>query len=228
MDLNDLRGSRRRAAFPAAALGCLTALGCLAAQATEENAPAQSGLAPLQFELTPYIGYRLGGSLQLTDSDTHVNVDKHISYALAFDVSLNPSEQYELFYSRQSTTLSGPSLAPSDMRVEYLHVGGNVLLADSKWLLPYLVGSVGATRFTPDSPLSRDSTHFSASLGAGLRIPFNHHFSVRMEARGFATVVDSGTSVFCASNQTGGICRIQARGSSFFQGDLLFGAAYTF
>ncbi|MDB6107489.1 MAG: hypothetical protein JWO52_7488 [Gammaproteobacteria bacterium] len=86
----------------------------------------------------------------------------------------------------------------------------------------------GATRFTPDSRFGHDSTYFSASFGGGFRIPVNPHFFLRLEARGFATILNSTTAVFCRSDQSGGVCRIHGSGSSFLQGDLLAGVAYTF
>ena len=209
-------------------LACAAELECVAAAATEGDVPEQSTQQPLTFEVTPYLGYRFGGSFKLIDTGTQADVNSHVSYALALDLSTNEATQYELFYSRQSTTISGQSLAPSDMTVEYLHIGGTVLLENSQHFLPYLIGGVGVTRFSPDSPLGHNSTYFSASLGAGLRIPFNPHFSLRLEARGFATILNSNGSIFCRSDQSGGVCRIHERGSSFIQGDLLAGVAYTF
>ena len=209
-------------------LACAAELQCVAVAASERDAPEQATQQPLTFEVTPYLGYRFGGSFKLVDTGTQADVGSHVSYALALDLSTNEATQYELFYSRQSTTISGQSLAQSDMTVEYLHVGGTLLLEDWQHFLPYLIGSVGATRFSPSSPLGRNSTDFSASLGAGLRIPFNPHFSLRLEARGFATLLNSNGAIFCRSDQSGGVCRIHERGSSFLQGDLLAGLAYTF
>ncbi|MDB6011541.1 MAG: hypothetical protein JWL65_3791 [Gammaproteobacteria bacterium] len=226
--MNHKGRSRAWPAFSAAMLACAAELECVAAVATEGDVPEQSTQQPLTFEVTPYLGYRVGGTFKLIDTGTQADVNSHVSYALALDLSTNEATQYELFYSRQSTTISGQSLAPSDMTIEYLHVGGTLLLENSQHFLPYLIGSAGVTRFSPDSPLGRNSTYFSASLGAGLRIPFNPHFSLRLEARGFATILNANGSIFCRSDQSGGVCRIHERGSSFIQGDLLAGVAYTF
>ena len=56
----------------------------------------------------------------------------------------------------------------------------------------------------------------------------NQHLSFRFEARGYFTLLSSSTAVFCSSSQTGGLCTIQARGSSFLQADILAGVSYTF
>ena len=44
-----------------------------------------------------------------------------------------------------------------------------------------------------------DDTRFSFSLGAGLKVPVTPRFGIRLEARGFLTLVDSDSAMFCAS-----------------------------
>lgn len=196
-----------------------------AAGATESDQGEQQ---PLTYGITPFAGYRVGGTFNFTDTDTHADVRDHLSYGLALDLSTDQSSQYELFYSRQSTTLRGPSLAPADITIQYLQIGGTVPLADWRRLQPYLVATVGATRFSADAPSGVDSTHFSASLGTGLRVPLNSHLSLRLEARGFATFLNTNTNIFCRSNQAGGLCLVHGSGSAFFQGEALVGLNYIF
>ncbi len=212
-------------ALAAGVLGCVTAATSPAAQAEPDT---QSAGAPLRFEVTPYAGYRFGGAFKLIDSDTHADVADHASLALALDVSADDSTQYELFYSRQSTSIGAQTLPASDMIIEYVHIGGTVLLDAAPRLQPYLIGSVGATRFDPNAAIARHRTYFSASIGGGLRVPFSRHFSLRLEVRGFATLLNANTAVFCRSDESGGLCRIHGQGSSFVQADLLVGAAYAF
>ena len=204
-------------------MGCLLAMASFAATATEPDEVAQQSLT---YGLTPFAGYSVGG--KFTDTDTHADVRDHLSYGLALDLSTDQLSQYELFYSRQSTTLHGPSLTPADITIQYLHIGGSVPLADWPRSQPYLVATVGATRFSPDGPSSSDSTHFAASLGTGLRIPLNSHLALRLEARGFATFLRTNTTLFCRSNQAGGLCLLHGSGSAFFQGEALAGLNYTF
>jgi len=219
--------SRRRRALWAAALGLVTGLGCLAVPAAEPDIEEGQAL-PLKYSVMPFGGYRFGGRFAIGDTNTHVDTRNHLAYGAAFDVATDESTQYELFYSRQSTTLHGSSLAPSDITVQYLHIGGSIPLADSPRFEPYLVATIGATRLSPDSPTGIDRTYFSASLGTGVKIPFSTHLALHLEARGFATFFGSNTSILCRSDQSGGLCQIQGRGSAFFQGDALAGLAYTF
>jgi len=219
------RRSRRRAGLAAAALGLVTTVGALTAAATESDDEAGP---QLKYSITPFAGYRFGGRLTLGDTNSHLNALNHMSYGVVLDLATDTQTQYELLYSRQSTSLSAPSPTPPNTIIEYLHVGGTVDIGESPRLQPYFIGTLGATRFSPDSPLGNDRIYFSASLGAGLRVPFNTHLALRLEARGFATFFSSNTAVFCRSDQAGGVCLIRGSGSTFFQGDALAGLSFTF
>jgi hypothetical protein len=217
--------SRRPAGLSAAALGLVTTLASLTATATESDDEAAP---PLKYSMSPFAGYRFGGRLTLADTNTALDARNHMSYGVALDVATDTETQYELFYSRQSTSLSAPSPTPSNTVIEYLHVGGTVNIGESPRFQPYFIGTLGATRFSPDSPAGNDRIYFSGSLGGGLRVPLNSHLALRLEARGFATFFSSHTAVFCRSGQAGGVCLIHGSGSTFFQGDALAGLSYTF
>jgi hypothetical protein len=59
-------------------------------------------------------------------------------------------------------------------------------------------------------------------------VPVTDRFNFRLEARGFVTLVDTDSAIFCASGSFGGVCSIRARGSTFTQFELLAGAAFAF
>jgi hypothetical protein len=114
------------------------------------------------------------------------------------------------------------------MTVQYIHVGGTVLLTDEKGLSPYIAGGIGATVFEPGGSPGGSSARFSASLAMGLRWSFNQRFAVRVEARAFGTLMNPETQLFCRSDQAGASCLVQSRGSGFFQGQALAGAVFAF
>ena len=180
------------------------------------------------FEVAPFIGYQLGGNFRDLDTGQHYSLDGHAAFALALDAPADLSSQYELFYSRQSTQLKGPGLAPLGVVVEYLHVGGTIPLDDSTRARPYLAGGLGVTRFTADDPTAREDTVFSFSLALGLRAPLTRHLSVRVEGRGLLSFMDSSSAVFCHSGQAGAACHLTAQGSGQFQFAALAGLAYSF
>ncbi len=179
------------------------------------------------YELTPFVGYRMGGDFDIANSSQHANLDDHGSFALAFDLRRDEVSQYELLYARQESRLEKNSpLAPLDVNVEYLHLGGTLDVDGQMPLKPYILGSLGITRFTLQS--GTDDTRFSMSLGAGLRVPVTPRFGLRLEARGFLTLIDTRSAIFCASGSFGGVCSIRARGSTFTQFELMAGAAFAF
>ena len=187
-------------------------------------------LAPetVQLSATPFIGYRVGGNFELTDTGQSVRVDDHASAALALDLRAADQTQYELFYGRQSSTLSGTGFTPTSVKIEYLHVGGLVSLDETEHFKPYFGGGLGVTRLTPDSAAGSDETRFSISLALGLRVPLSPHFALRFEGRGFLTPVNTDSAFFCSSSAGGALCELHATGSVFFQFDFLAGATYTF
>jgi opacity protein-like surface antigen len=225
----------RRAAVAVAVAALMTA----PAMADEEGA---SGAPPwagqerqLLFETGAFGALAVGGRFKLTDSGANgtgtgssVSLADHGAFALTADLRADEGTQYELFYSREATGLRGNSATPrTDVTVEYLHLGGTVLLDDEQRIKPYMAGGLGISRFTPGQEGSTD-TRFSVSLGLGLRWPVTRHFSVRIEGRGFLTLVNPDTAVFCRSDQNGLLCRIHGNGQTFIQGEFLAGAAFAF
>jgi opacity protein-like surface antigen len=202
--------------------------GAVGAQADERRETETDARSRLYlYEVTPFVGYRLNGDFDLANSSQQANLNDHGSFALALDLRRDESSQYELLYSREETRLEQNSpLAPLDVNVEYLHVGGTLAVNDELPVLPYIVGTLGLTRLTLQS--GTDDTRFSFSLGAGLKVPVTPRFGLRLEARGFLTLVDSDSAVFCASGSFGGVCSIRAKGSTFTQFELMAGAAFSF
>ncbi len=183
---------------------------------------------PQQFEVAPFFGYRVGGGFKLNDTGQHIALADHDSLAVALDWRADPETQYELFYSRESTSLRGAGFAPVGTVIEYLQLGGTVALDYMNAVKPYFGGGLGVARLSPDLAVGHEDTRFSLSLSLGLRAPLSSHLALRLEARGFLTPVNTGTAVFCRSDQGDALCRVHVRGSSFIQGDFLAGLAFTF
>jgi opacity protein-like surface antigen len=181
-----------------------------------------------QFSISPFVGYRVGGDFRLSDTGQHISLDDHAAFAIAVDARAGEGSEYELFYSRQSTALRGNGFTPVDTVVEYLHIGGTLALADAGPIEPYLGGGLGITRLSPGLAPGSSDTRFSVSLALGLRAPLTQHLSLRLEARGYFTPLDTDTGLFCRSDQGGALCQVRGRGSALFQGDFLAGATYSF
>jgi opacity protein-like surface antigen len=209
--------------------GVLKGLWPVAALLAGSTAVEQAyGDEPPQFSISPFVGYRVGGDFRLSDTGQLISLDDHAAFALAVDARADEGREYEFFYSRQSTALRGNGFAPVGTVVEYLHIGGTLALADEGWIRPYFGGGLGVTRLSPGLAPGTDDTRFSVSLALGLRAPLTQHFSLRLEARGYITPLNTDTALFCRSDQGGALCQVRVRGSALFQGDFLAGATYAF
>jgi hypothetical protein len=186
------------------------------------------GDEPPQFSISPFVGYRVGGDFRLSDTGQLISLDDHAAFALAVDARADEGSEYEFFYSRQSTALRGNGFSPVGTVVEYLHIGGTLALADEGPIKPYFGGGLGVTRLSPGLAPGSIDTQFSVSLALGLRAPLTQHLSLRLEARGYITPLNTDTALFCRSEQGGALCQIRGRGSALFQGDFLAGATYAF
>jgi hypothetical protein len=207
----------------------LAAFVTLAVSSTAVLAPAHAQESDAtrrgaRFEIAPYIGYRGGGSFKREDSDDSANVDGHGSVALAFNLVLDEEMRYHVFYSRQETHLE----SSEPLNIEYLQIGGTVTPEPTFDLLPYVIGSMGVTRFSPHAAGASDETRFSICVGGGLRVPTRSRLELLLEARAFLTFVSASSSVFCSSTAAGGVCALSGHGSAFWQYELLAGASFAF
>ncbi len=220
-----------RCRAPLCAFLVTAAFACTVAAAQNEYDEYEDEWNPI-IEIAPFAGYRMGGNFEVTDIDQDIDLDDASSYALALDFPIDSMSAYELFYGRQESNLADNSpFGPVDVDVEYLHIGGTLVVSEEPRLfIPYIVGGLGVTRFTPDESIANteDDTRFSLHLGGGARLPFGDHFSLRFEARGFLTFVDTDSAVFCSSDEFGGVCRIRASSDTFFQYEVMAGAAFAF
>lgn len=172
-------------------------------------------------EITPMLGYSAGGKFKDANDNT-TDLKGKTAAALAFNWRASePGTQYELFYGRQATNTKGTS--PVDMKVEYLQIGGTTLVGEADMrVLPFAVGGIGATRFTPGAGLD-DKIRWSLSLGGGVRVPLTQHVRLRFEARGHLTWMGNHEDLFCA-----GGCQLNAKGKTFFQYEALGGVSVSF
>jgi opacity protein-like surface antigen len=196
---------------------------------SDPNADPDEDSAGYYWEVTPFVGYRFGGDFDVGTTSTDANLDDDASFGIAINLGIDNYQQYELFYSRQEASFESTSpVAPLDLDVEYLHLGGTLLLNDELPVAPYLAGGLGITRLSPQSGPGSDDTRFSISLGLGVKLPVSQSFSVRLEARSYLTIVENDTAFFCASGSQGGVCAIQSSGDSFIQYELLAGVSFAF
>jgi len=194
--------------------------------------PGAAHAAGPRFEVTPFAGYRMGGSFERPETESSpardVDLDDGGSWGVDLGLYRDGSSFYELLYSSQSTSMdsSDPTLSRVDVQTDYYHFGGTLLFADEKWMVPYLSLTAGATRFSADDYDSE--TKFSVSLGGGLRLPFSDHVAATLGVRGYLTFVDSDTSFLCVSGSEESGCLVRSSGSTYFQAEAQLGLTLRF
>lgn len=151
-----------------------------------------------RFELTPTFSYNFGGTLSAEDSylsDFDLEADDSEAYGVTFGIPLSPWAQIELLASRQQTQLAydrglfGGSLGVADFDVTYYHVGGLFQWGNGQ-IHPFLVASLGVANLNPDISGARAENKFSGSIGGGVKIFFTDNIGLRLEGRGFWTLLD--------------------------------------
>jgi len=169
----------------------------VAALAQEGNPPSNAYTRG-RFELTPTISYNFGGTLSAEDSDFFdfdLEADDSQAYGVTFGIPLSPWAQIELLASRQQTELTydnglfGGVHGVSDFDVTYYHVGGLFQWGNGQ-IHPFLVASLGVANLNPDVPGARAENKFSGSIGGGVKIFFTDNIGLRLEGRGFWTLLD--------------------------------------
>ncbi len=203
----------------------------LAASLSLAATPAAAQAAPgavsaaASYALTAYGGYRGGGSFeQVQNVDANVDIDSSIAWSLSLDIPLDASRQVQLFASTQSTDLAATATSPSvPLTVSYLHLGGINFFEGGVGRGPYVVGGLGVTRLAPG--LSGLSAEYrpSMNLGLGWQLPLAASLSLRMELRGYFTLINSDSALFCS-----GGCVIAVRGDGLVQGEAMLGLSYAF
>jgi len=190
---------------------------------------------PPRFEVTPFVGGRIGGSFDVvedetTGDETSVDLDNGGSFGVDLGLYAHPNGYYELLYSTQETSLDAndPAVNGVDVRIDYLHVGGTALFPQDRFYVPYLSFTLGATFLEPTRGSYDSETKFSASLGGGFRFPVSEHFHVLLGLRGYLTLIDSDTDLFCVSDAEQAGCLVKSSGSTFFQTEGQLGFSLVF
>jgi hypothetical protein len=181
-----------------------------------------------RLDITPFGGWRFGGSFEELSTNATRSLDDAISYGLIVGIPWNAQDRsrLELVWSHQDTSLglSDPEQAGFDVDVDYLHIGGMApFRTPNQRLEALLTGGLGATFLRPGLSGASSETRFSLSLGVGLLYHVSDRVGLRLEARGWFTFTESSGAVFCA-----GGCVVAFSGSGFGQGELTAGLRFAF
>ena len=193
--------------------------------------PAAAQGKPFKFELTPFAGYRVGGSFDEEGGDGRIELNDSNAQGIMFNIMANPNGQYELLYSRQSTDADNTGFliddATFDLDVETFHFGGTYLFDGDK-TRPFLALTLGLTQFDPGIADSNSESFFSASIGGGIHLNASKRLGIRLEARAFTTFLEDDSNIFCVSSGGAGGCLIQVSGTALTQWEARAGLVLRF
>jgi opacity protein-like surface antigen len=181
------------------------------------------------FELTPFAGYRWGGTIfadQTFVFGEDVQVSSSANFGINFAMPLGDSGmKLELMANRQSSELETenglfePDDAVAEIDVTYLHAGLQIPFARSRNAVPYAIVSGGIANLDPDVIGASDENRFSASAGIGVKIPMSRALSIRLEGRGYYTALEEQDD--CS------ICDYFYN-EDFYQGEVNLGLTFSF
>ena len=147
---------------------------------------------------------------------------------MALDLGLDELRQVELFYNHQQTSMQVTPLAPGSgsvgLGISYLHVGGTSFLEEMGRGV-YVVGGLGVTYMSPSLAGLSSETRFSMNVGVGYQFPLGKRLGIRLEARGYATLLSNNGGLFCNSSKG---CVITINGPALYQGEGLAGLSLRF
>lgn len=181
------------------------------------------------FELTPFAGYRWGGTIFAAQSfvfDQDVDVESSPNFGASLGIPLGDSGfKLELMANRQSSELVvergifEPEGEVADVDVTYLHAGLQIPFARSRNATPYVIVSGGLANLDPQIAGITAENRFSASAGIGVKLPMSRAMSLRLEGRGYFTALEEEDD--CT------ICDY-FYDENFYQGEVNLGLSFSF
>jgi opacity protein-like surface antigen len=192
--------------------------------------PGGASRAEEKVELTPFIGYRVGGDLPNLEGSVHGNIAEGPSYGFLLDFLVEEGGYIEVLYSLQKTELdvTGAGFGPGQVKltnidVEHYFVGGTYQWETDTPALPFVSAHLGGVRF--DVPGFNGETQFGWSLGGGVKLPLAKHVGLRFDGRWVSTFLNGSTALYCNS---AGFCAIAAEGTYFGQFEVTGGVTIRF
>jgi hypothetical protein len=183
------------------------------------------------FELTPFAGFTTGGDFEDMASSATLALDDSSSFGLILDIRESANTQWEILYSLQATKTDTTGLpisgAALDIDAHYIQ-GGGTYLFDGDVVRPFLSATIGASYFEPGLSGMNSETFFAFSVGTGLQIRPGHRLGIRLEARGFGSLLDSESDLFCRSDPAGAVCAIHVDGNVLWQFQAFAGLVFRF
>lgn len=182
-----------------------------------------------RFEVTPFAGYRMGGTFSDETTDAELELNNAGSFGLILNMREADNTEWELLYSHQDTDIDigGAAGGSVNMNVDYLQIGGTYL-GEGRHARPYLAATIGLAHLDPAAAELPSDTFFAFSIGTGFKLRPHERLGLRLEGRLFGTVIDSDSKIFCVSGSSGSGCLINTKADVLWQVEISVGAIVRF
>lgn len=183
---------------------------------------------PLNFEVTPLIGYRFGGDFDTSRDKVHnkIELSEDTSYGFLTAWSFDRKRQGEFLISHYNTKFSesaNSSVDNTGLGITYAHLGGNVPISEGP--VPfYITGGFGLTHLAPKDDQLSNETRFSVNVGLATKIKLSERVSLRLDSRLYGTFFNSDSAIFCEVET----CAIYISSDIWFQSEVSAGITYRF
>lgn len=200
----------------------------LLAMLTAANAALAEGY---RVAVTPFAGHRVSGNIDVQEQGASLELDDSASFGLLVNVENDARTTWEVLYSQQRTEakLDTPTTGPGsiDTDIHVLQLGGTYH-GEGKSVQPYVAMTLGGTYVRTSGTSSQSDSFFSGSIGLGINIMPSSRFGLRLEARGYGTLTDSSTELFCRTGPDLNVCAIRIESSLLSQVETFAGFTLRF
>lgn len=172
------------------------------------------------------MGYRFGGSVDDSVDDSKRDIGETSNWGLIIGDGYDPQRQIEFLYSHQGTEVESGLSAGSeafDLDIDYFHLGGTYFTRLDNRIEPFVSGGLGVTHMSPSLSGLDSETRFSLSVGGGMKWFPVERVGLRLEVRGYFTLMESDSAIFCS-----GGCRFHVSGNGFAQFETNAGVVFRF
>ncbi|HKB79509.1 MAG TPA: outer membrane beta-barrel protein [Thermoanaerobaculia bacterium] len=169
--------------------------------------PIDTRTAGNMFELTPFGGYRYGGTIFADQTDLfgnqNVDVASSGSFGLNFAVPVGYDMKLEFLFDRQNTHftngqgLFSPTQRLGGFDVTYFSGGLQIPFAISRQATPYVAVGLGVANLDPRVNGASSNTRFSANAGIGVKVPISRNLGIKIEERGYFTSMSNSSNSNC-------------------------------
>ena len=185
----------------------------------------------VDFEVTPFLGYRFGGSFSIEASSDSYEMRDSSSYGVIVNWQHSGETKWEVLYSRQNSDAeigAGAAVDPSvDLDLQVFQLGGTYQFEGEK-AQPYLAATIGGTHARASSNGSKSDTFWSGSIGVGVLFSPTTRFGLRLEARYIGTLVNSSSALFCRTGPDANLCSARIEGDVLSQVETFAGVVVRF